>query len=307
MTHLLALLCLIYLASPDLMAQTLAERLGYKSTDRLLIVNADDVGMSHEANAATIDGMENGQMTSGSIMVPCPWFAEIAEYAREHPQADFGLHLTHTSEWKRYKWGPLTDTADTPGLSDANGYFWRGIEEVYAHTTTEAVEAEARAQIELALKAGIDVAHQDSHMGTMQYDPRFHEPYLKLAREYDLPIRAGSQETLEAFGVGDRRQRISDAGVLFPDYLIHGQRQEGEATRDYWKRIVGSLKPGVTELYIHPAIESDALKQMTSRWETRVEEYELFKNAPEMLALLEQQDVKLIGWRALRDLQRREK
>ena len=303
MTRLLQILLLLSLAT-DAMAQSLAERLGYRATDRLLIVNADDVGMSHEANAATIDGMENGLMTSGSIMVPCPWFSEIAEYARSHPQADFGLHLTHTSEWKRYKWGPVTDRTETSGLADANGYFWPGIEEVYANTTPETVEAEARAQIEMALKAGIDVTHLDSHMGTMQYDPRFHVPYLKLAQEYDLPIRAGSQETLEAFGVGDRRQRITEAGVLFPDYLIHGQRLPDESTRDYWTRIVGALKPGVTELYIHPAIESDALKQMTSRWETRVEEYKLFTNDPEMIAVLRGQNVKLIGWRALRELQR---
>lgn len=294
---------LLFLAATfsPVVPESLAERLGYEASDRLLIVNADDVGMSHEANAATIEGMENGQITSGSIMVPCPWFVEIAQYAREHPEADFGLHLTHTSEWKRYKWGPLTSA---PGLADSLGHFWPGIEQVYANATPAEVEAETRAQIEQALRAGIDVTHLDSHMGTLQYDPRFHIPYLSLAKAFDLPMRVGSQETLEAFGVGDRRERIAAAGIVFPDYLIHNQRRDGEGTRAYWKRIVATLKPGVTELYIHPAKASDALKQMTGRWKTRVEEAQLFTNDAEMLAILKEHDVKLIGWRALRDLQR---
>ena len=294
------LLCFILIPAYT-QSETLAERLGYLPTDKLLIVNADDVGMSHEANAATIDGMENGQITSGSIMVPCPWFVEIAQYAREHPEADFGLHLTHTSEWKRYKWGPLTEA---PGLVDTLGHFWAGIEAVYKHSTPEEVERETRAQIDQALNAGIDVTHLDSHMGTLQYDPRFHVPYLKLAKEYRLPIRVGSQAALDAFGVGDRRDSISAAGIVFPDYLIHDQRQKGETTRGYWTRIVSTLRPGVTELYIHPAIESDALKRMTGRWKTRVEEYQIFRSDPEMLGILEEHRVKLIGWRELRDLQR---
>jgi predicted glycoside hydrolase/deacetylase ChbG (UPF0249 family) len=287
------------------MAQSLAERLGYKPTDRLLIVNADDVAMSHEANAATIDGMENGQITSGSIMVPCPWFAEIAHYAREHPNADFGLHLTHTSEWKRYKWRPLSDASVVPGLIDTLGNLWPSIEEVYENASPEQAEVEIRAQIELALKAGIDVTHLDSHMGTLQFDPTYHEVYLKLAKEYDVPMRVASQETLDAFGMVGRRERVREDGVLFPDYMIYQERKEGEITRDYWKRMIASLKVGVTELYIHPAKESDALKRMTNRWETRVDEYRLFTNDVEMMAVLKRSEVILIGWRALRELQRK--
>jgi chitin disaccharide deacetylase len=297
------LLILLALISAPITAQSLAERLGYSSTDRLLIVNADDVGMSHEANTATSDGMENGQMTSGSIMVPCPWFSEIAQYAREHPQADFGLHLTHTSEWKRYKWRPLTPA---PGLADSLGYLWRSIEEVYRHASPAEVEAETRAQIERALLAGIDVTHLDSHMGTLQYDPRFHEPYLKLAKEYDLPMRVASSETLAAFGMSARRESVTAAGIVYPAYLIHDQRKAGETLRAYWTRIVSTLNPGVTELYIHPAMESEALKRMTSRWRTRVEEHALFTNDTEMLGILRENSVKLIGWRVLRDLQRRD-
>ncbi len=291
------------LALSPVTGQTLAERLGYKATDRLLIVNADDVGMSHEANVASIDGMENGQITSGSIMVPCPWFAEIAQYARKHPLADFGLHLTHTSEWKPYRWGPVSDKSVVSGLVDSLGYLWPGIEEVYANSTPHAAEIEAREQIQQAIRSGIDVTHLDSHMGTLQYDSGYHGVYLKLALEYDLPIRVASAATLDAFGMTDRRARIAAAGIVFPDYLIHDQKRDGETTRKYWKRIVTELEPGVTELYIHPARESDALKRMTNHWKARVDEYGLFTNDPEMVSLLEENEVILIGWRALRDLQ----
>src|ERR671939_1302288 len=85
----------------------LAERLGFKASDKILIINVDDVAGSHAANAAAIDALENGLATSATIMVPCPWFPEIAAYARTRPRSDFGLHLTHTSEWRGYKWGPV--------------------------------------------------------------------------------------------------------------------------------------------------------------------------------------------------------
>ena len=100
---------------------SLAERLGYKPTDKLLIVNGDDVGMCHAANMATIESLEKGQMRSATIMVPCPWFPEIAAYAKGHPEKDFGIHLCHTSEWGKYRWGPVAPREQVPGLVDPNG------------------------------------------------------------------------------------------------------------------------------------------------------------------------------------------
>jgi predicted glycoside hydrolase/deacetylase ChbG (UPF0249 family) len=175
---------------------------------------------------------------------------------------------------------------------------------VYENSTLEQVEVETRAQIDLALKAGLDVTHLDSHMGTLQFDPGYHDVYLKLAGEYDLPMRVASQETLDAFEMGGRRAAIAATGVLFPDYLVYQGRKEGEGTRDYWMRMVSSLKPGVTELYIHPAKQSETLKRITNRWQPRVDEYQLFTNDPEMLSVLKENRIILIGWRALRDLQR---
>ena len=285
--------------------RSLAERLGYKASDILLIVNADDVGMSHAANAATRAGMEKGLITSGTIMVPCPWFEEIAAYARATPAADFGLHLTHTSEWKVYKWGPVASRDSVAGLVTPLGYLWPDIESVYKHATPEQALAEARAQVAKAKASGIDITHLDSHMGALQYDMRYHAMYRALAREFDLPIRMGSQELLAKMGAGHLRGELDADGTVYPDYLIHDQRRKGEAVDAYWKRIIGELKPGVTELYIHPAVAGEEMQHITNSWQERDSEYHLFTDDASVRRLMEQRGVKRIGWRPLRDLQRK--
>jgi chitin disaccharide deacetylase len=286
---------------------SLVERLGYRDTDRVLIINGDDAGMCHAANVATIDAMENGLLTSATIMVPCSWFPEIADYARANPQAGFGVHLTHTSEWRHYRWGPVASRDDVPGLLDPEGYLWRDIQSVYANATPEQAGIEARAQIRKALAAGIDVTHLDSHMGALQYDLRYYRVYRQLAIEFDLPIRMASQAVLEVFGAGQLRAELDADGILYPDYLIHGGRLPGEPVATYWKRMLRNLQPGVTELYIHAAVATDELKRITNSWETRAAEYELFTRDPEIRALLDSQGVIRIGYRPLRELQRRER
>ena len=195
----------------------------------MLIVNGDDVGVSHAANQATIASLERGLMTSATIMVPAPWFPEIARYAREHPGSDFGLHLVHTSEWTGIKWGPVAGRTVVPGLVDPQGYLWPDIERVYKNATPEQAAVEARAQIRKALDAGIDVTHLDSHMGALQFADPYFQVYRGLAVEFNVPIRMGSQETLAAFGGGHQRGQLDADGVVYPDYLIHGGRLKDEA------------------------------------------------------------------------------
>ncbi|MEM8488530.1 MAG: polysaccharide deacetylase family protein [Bacteroidota bacterium] len=297
---LLLLLCLPQLVH----GQTLAERLGYKATDKLLIVNGDDIGMSHAANAASIDAMENGLMTSGTIMVPCPWFPEIAAYAIANPEADFGIHLTHTSEWDTYKWGPVSSKDKIPGLVTPEGYFWAQTAEVYQHATPAEAKIEAQAQIDKALAAGIDVTHLDSHMGVMHYDPAYHAVYHELAIQYDLPLRMASQAELTRRGFDQLRPALEADGIVSPDVLVFGGKKEGESVTDYWKRVLSSIEPGVTEVLIHAATDGKELRSMTNSWETRVKEYELFTNSEEIRQLIEDERIILIGYRALRDLQR---
>lgn len=287
---------------------SLAERLGYKATDKLLIVNGDDAGMCHQANLATIECMEKGLMRSATIMVPCPWFPEIAEYAREHPDKDFGIHLCHTSEWKKYRWGPVASRDQVKGLLDPDGYLWREEGLMYQHGTPEEALIEARAQIKKALAAGVDVTHLDSHMGALQLDARFVKVYVQLGVEFNLPLRMASQETLARFGQPEMRAQIATQGIVFPDHFIYDELPQAKAdVKGFWRRIVKNLKPGVTELYIHAALPTDEMKAITGSWATRAAEYEVFTHDEEMKKIVADEKIVLIGYRPLRDLQHKER
>ncbi len=289
-------------------APSLVERLGYPAGSRLLIINGDDSGMCHTANLATIEAMERGLMTSSTIMVPCPWFLEIANYAKAHPEKDFGLHLVQTSEWRVYRWGPVAPRTEVPGLIDPEGYLWHEVPQVYAKAKPEEAYIEARAQVRKALDHGVDVTHLDSHMGTLQLNPAYVEQYLKLAVEFDLPVRMASQETLEKFGGAGQRAAFAARGIVFPDDFVYEDLKDmPKDPNGYWKRKLASLKPGVTELYVHAGKPTDELKAITNSWKTRSEEFETFTNDPEVRAILEREKVIRIGWRPLRELQRKDR
>ena len=154
-------------------------------------------------------------------MVPCPWFEEIAGYAIANPTGDFGLHLTHTSEWKVYKWGPVANRADVPGLVTSQGYLWPDIEPIYKNATPAQAEVEARAQVRRALDRGIDVTHLDSHMGALQFADPYFQVYRELASEFNLPIRMGSQATLAAFDGAHQRGQLEGYGIAVTGRIPH--------------------------------------------------------------------------------------
>ncbi len=284
---------------------SLAERLGYKPTDRVLIINGDDAGMCHAANEGTIDALEHGLMTSATIMVPCPWFSEIAEYARKHPEKDFGIHLCHTSEWKYYRWGPVAPRNEVPSLIDQDGYFWHEVPDVYEHGKPAEALIEGRAQIKRALAAGVDVTHIDSHMGTLQLRPDFIEVYLQLATEFDLPARMGSRESARKMGLETWLDRFTAKGIVFTDHFIYEElKDEKDDVKGFWANILRNLTPGVTELYIHAAKPTVELQNITGSWRTRGAEYETFTNDPEIRKIITDEKIILVGYRALRELQR---
>ena len=297
------LFALIFFA--DLHAESLAERLGYGPTEKVLIINGDDTGMCHTANVATTDALEHGLLTSATLMVPCPWFPEMVEYAKAHPQVSFGLHLTQTSEWQKYRWGPVASRDQVPGLIDPDGYFWHETPQVYLKATPAEALIESRAQIRKALAAGVDVTHLDSHMGVLQYLPAYLEVYLQLAVEFDLPVRMASQAAFDAGGFPQWRSRFAEKGILFTDDFIHDMMYEGaDSVKGWWMKRLAELKPGVTEIFIHAGQPTDELKNITGSWAVRSAEYESFTHDAEIRALLERQGVRRIGYRVIRNLQR---
>ena len=304
-TKQIPLILMFLLACGISNSQTLAEKLGYKSTDKLLIINCDDVGMCHSANLAVIDGMENGLITSATIMVPCPWFNEIAAYASSHPEKDFGVHLTHTSEWKFYRWGSVAPRDQVNGLYDSEGYLWRSIEEVYLNSNPEEAYIEGRAQIQKAIKAGVPVTHIDSHMGTMQYRPDYLDAYIRLSLEFNLPLRMAAQSTMEAFGFKELRRQFEQKGIVFTDYFVYDELENYNDVKSFWISIIKTLKPGVIELFIHASKESEELKAITNSWRKRVQEAATFTSDPDIKKLIADEKIILTGYRPLMELQRK--
>src|ERR1700686_2026119 len=169
-------------------AQTLADRLGYPPGTKLIIVHADDLGETHAVNAAAIKALESGTINSASLMVPCPWFPEMADYAKAHPDADLGLHLTLTSERVFYRWGPVALRDKVPSLVDSDGYFHLNWMET-PHIDAKEVEQELRAQIERAIAMGVRPTHLDSHQYRLFENGKdIFQSALRVAHEYKLPV-----------------------------------------------------------------------------------------------------------------------
>jgi predicted glycoside hydrolase/deacetylase ChbG (UPF0249 family) len=248
------------MSEPDAIKETsVAEKLGYPAGARLLIINADDFGMCHDENEATIAGLTQGLFTSSTMLVTCPWFEEAAEFARNTPSADLGVHLTLTSEWATYKWGPVLGRKAVPSLTDSRGYLWPDVMKVFANDKLEEVEAELRAQIEKARDAGVDISHLDSHMGPLHINPDYHRIYVKLANEYRLPIRMVPRRIMRNISMGDILEQMDRDGILHPDHFVANGPEQLEETESFWTELLCNLKSGITEIYCHPALARNEL------------------------------------------------
>ena len=290
------------------MSSEILKRLGFKPEDRVVIVHADDVGMCHAANRAFWEDQAFGVVTCGSVMIPCPWAPEMAAWCLEHPQADVGVHLTLTSEWDGYRWGPVSTRDPKSGLVDQGGYMWRSNEEVYAHMDVDAAIAEMRAQVEMALALGIDVTHIDTHMGTVMH-PQLVSAYIQLAVEYRVPAMLPRipKERLVEWDVDPElgRMLLSKMDALaasgFPvlDHICTA-REQGDRL-DVYCRLFDSVPVGVTHLLLHPSAPGYDIEAITGDAGSRIADYETFLR-PELEEYVAGQGIHLIGYRRLRDL-----
>ena len=271
----------------------LAERLGHRGDARLVIINCDDLGMGHSVNGGCYDAMRSGIATSATLMVPCPWARAAAGDYRDGD--DVGVHLTLNAEHDRYRWGPITHA---PSLLDGDGGFPRTVEDVWDHADLDEVRKECWAQIERAMLWGVEVSHLDSHMGTMQLRPEFFDIYLDLAVEFHLPVRMAGTSVQKFAGFPFRDLAVAE-GVVFPDHFVY---VSGVGSRVAIERVVADLRAGVTELYVHPAIDSPELRAITGGWEARVDDHRLVTDDPSLRVALERAGAQLIGWRELQAL-----
>jgi len=280
-------------------SKSLQERLGYPANSRLLVIHADDLGMNHSVNRAIFQALENGWVTSASILVPCPWFPEVARWAREHPDADLGIHQALNSEWTDFRWGPVSSKDRVPSLLDPQGYLPLETPEVARNAKPSEVEEELRAQIERARAAGIHVTHLDTHMGALFGTPELFAVYRKMGQSYKLPI-------LQA----EEGSHAPQSGVTQPtDGLVIQkviEMEPGVAEKDWfdwYKKQLAPLSPGVYQVIVHLAYDNDEMRGATwdhpdwgAAW--RQHDLDMVKSA-EFKQFLKDQGFVLVTWKEL--------
>jgi predicted glycoside hydrolase/deacetylase ChbG (UPF0249 family) len=291
------------------------ERLGYSPEDKVIIFHADDLGMCHAANQGFFDIVESGVLRSGSIMVPCPWFPEMAAFAREcEVQLDLGVHLTLTSEWEGYRWRPLATQDPHSGLIDQEGYFWRDIASLYKHMDPVAVALELRAQVERAVEAGVDVTHLDTHMAALVH-PDLAPVYLALAQEFHAPAlipRLSVEQAVEMGVEADMAAQMIDflasleqTGML--PLLDHAAQLYAIPRKDRWQEyveLIADFPRGITHLAYHPARAGAEIEGIAAKdWRIRTCDEEVFSRK-NLSSLVKGLGVDIFEYRMLRDLMR---
>ncbi|HEV3366655.1 MAG TPA: polysaccharide deacetylase family protein [Acidimicrobiales bacterium] len=273
---------------------TVAERLGYPPDAKLLILNCADLGFCHASSVGVYDSLREGIGTSASLIVPAPWAREAASRFRGE---DIGVRLTLNAEHDLYRWGPITNA---PSLLDGDGGFPRTVSDVWDHADLDEVRRECRAQLERAVLWGFDISHLDAHLDALVLRPEFFDIYLELAVDFSLPLRLLSAEAEPNVGF-PVRQLAAEEGVLFADRFPTLPAME---SRQAFLDLVATLEPGLTELTLHPAIDTPELRAITTDWRQRVADHVLLVADRGLDRLIAEAGVTLIGYRPLHDAMR---
>jgi predicted glycoside hydrolase/deacetylase ChbG (UPF0249 family) len=282
---------------------TLAEKLGYEKDAILLIVHADDLGLAQSVNAASIQAFEQGGITSGSVMVPCPWTPDFAGYFREHPNLDVGIHITLNAEWEFYRWGGILPSTQIPSLLDEAGYLYATVEEVAQHARVEEVEQEVKAQIERALALGIRPTHLDTHMGSIGARPEFFQVYLNLGKTYRVPVllpRYWLQYLPE-----ELQSQLSREQTLVEGIYMMEQDPGALSWPEVYRSMIDKMQPGLNLMIVHLAHDNDEMRAITlhhsdfgASW--RQNDFN-FVTSSAFQEMLEEKGIRLVTWKKIRE------
>jgi predicted glycoside hydrolase/deacetylase ChbG (UPF0249 family) len=277
--------------------ENIATKLGYPADSKMLIIHADDLGVSHSENMASIQAIENGSVNSGSVMMPTPWVLEVANYANKHANThDFGVHLVLSSEWNNYKWGPVSSSEQVPSLINEHGYFHDACTPtVYS----KEVELELRAQIDRAYSMGFEPTHLDSHMGCLLQSEELTEIYLKIGQSYQLPVLVHKQFPEELLKKYDVKVALDEILTISIDEYIKGPEY-------YYTNTLKNLKPGLSTILIHTAYNNEEMKGMCidhpdwgSEW--RQKDFDFFMSDA-CKKIIEEENITLITWRQIKEV-----
>jgi len=280
-----------------------------------IVLHQDDVGMCHGANVAFLELSKLGSITSASVMVPCPWFAEAASMAATNPELDLGVHLTLTAEKEFYRWRPISDPSKSTGLVDEHGFMWRDVSSVRKNANLDAAKIELRAQIETAIASGFDVTHLDAHMGAT-LAPEFCEIYLDLGVEYQLPVLITRK--LSHYGPNNHIVGVSDDQF---DPFVESAKAKNlpifervletnfarpssvELDDDAYQKMFTQRQGGLTFAALHPNAPGEVEVIEPRQFHVRTREYQIFRS-DDYLNWLEEKEIKPIGMRVIRDAMR---
>ena len=288
--------------------KTWAEKLGYPSGKKIIIPHADDIGMCDEANIAAVNYLLKKQIQSAAVMMPCPNAVAFASWAKDNPQFDVGLHLTLTSEWKNYRWPPLTDAKEVPGLIDGEGMLWHEVPGVVMHAKAAEVEKEIRAQVEKAMSLGFKPTHMDTHMGTLFGHHEYTAAYAKVAEEYGIPamiVDFSKKEIVDGFrkaGYPITKEMIEVVNnYKLPKLDFFSSVSKGksyEEVKSNFKKLIKSLPIGLTEIIFHPSVYSENLKTITNSWQQRNWEAQLFADK-DLHQFFEAEEIIFTNWKEI--------
>ncbi len=274
---------------------SLAEALGHAPDAKLLIITCDDLGVSYATNSAVYDSLRTGVATSAGLVVPGPWAREAAASYRGE---DIGIHLTLNAEYDLYRWGPVTHA---PSLLDGDGGFPRTVVDLWEHADIDEVRRECRAQIERAIYWGFDVSHISAHLGALELRPEFFDVALELAVDFRLPLRLAGRDQQHYAGF-PFRQLAAESGVVSPDHLV--RVTHGRSARVALDELLAGTPPGVTELVLRPARDTEEARAVMPDWAARVEDHDIGTAARYVHTLAGRTGLGLTSYRSLRDLQR---
>ena len=279
--------------------QNLAQQLGFEADTKLLIVHADDIGLSQSVNSATLEAFSSGGITSGSMMVPCPWFNDFAHSYQSHPDLDVGIHITLTAEWDYYKFGGVLPATEIPSLVNEQGYFYPTTEEVGIHADPREAELEIRAQIDRAIAAGIRPTHLDTHMGSVLATPELIQIYFKLGMEYGIPVFV---PRMLLMGVPEeQREMIKKEFVLVDQYFMLNLEGPEASWEEAYGEILDRVGPGLNVLIVHLAHDNAEMQAITvnhpafgSTWREKDLNYVQSQTYRD---LLEKNHIQLVTWK----------
>jgi predicted glycoside hydrolase/deacetylase ChbG (UPF0249 family) len=299
-----AFLFFLFSTSSHAQSSSTPEKLGYPKNAKLLIIHADDIGVSQSENAATLKAFKEGSVNSGSIMVPCPWFPEIAAVAKENPDMDLGLHLTLNSEWALYKWGPVAPRTEVPSLVDEKGFLYDNVLDLMKHAKPEDVEKELRVQIERAIEFGINPTHFDAHMGAAFSNPEYLKIYMKLGREYKVPVLLNAAAFKVMFNL-DITKLVAETEVATDGIFMASEVDFKGGMKNYYTKVLNEMQAGLNVILLHAAYDNDEMKAVTinrpaygAAW--RQADFDFFISDA-CKQLLKSNNIQLITWKEIKE------